>query len=81
MKNQLILAEQGITDAYLLNNDAESLLKAALYETCDGNFLCGSTFGLCFSERSEILLCDEAQIVTNKPYVPTNRVTDLKLAG
>jgi len=56
--NELALAKQKVS-ATRINNNVELLFNDFFDNTCKGDIICGSTFGLCFGAQSQIFLCDD----------------------
>ena len=77
----MILAENG--GGFKIIIEVNGILDSVIAERCNDDPQCSAYYGLCFTESSEILLCDENDEATDEVYVPKdeNRVKDLGLIG
>ena len=70
-ENALALIENGQTDAFLVKNNNNRLMNTLFDLNCAKDTLCQAYVGLCFSESSQFLLCDENNQVTTEAFAPT----------
>ena len=69
LNNEVALAN-AIDGSFRIFNNIEKLVFDTLDQQCKGDLSCSAYFSLCFTESSDIFLCDEEDKASDEIFVP-----------
>ena len=82
MKNELALINT-VDGSFRIFNNIEKLVLDSIDYRCNGDISCGAYFSLCFTESSDIFLCDDKDKASDEIFMPEpeDLVEDYDLVG